>query len=79
MAILRNKEIKKLGEKEAAEKLKDLKLELIRANVTANRTNAKTKEIKRAISRLLSLSRMKKLELKINKTSIKVEEELKKK
>jgi len=72
MAILRNREVKKMGEKERTEKLKDLKMELVRANVTANKTNAKTKEIKRAISRLLTS--------KVNKTSAeKAEGELKKK
>ena len=61
MAVIKSKEIAKLGEKERREKLKELKLELIRANVTANKTNARTKEIKRAISRLLS-------SFKVNKT-----------
>ena len=57
MALLKAKEIEKMGEKERTEKLKDLKLELIKANVTANKTNAKTKEIKRAISRLITFSK----------------------
>ena len=70
MAILKAKEASKMSEKEREEKLKDLKLELIRANVTANKANAKTKEIKKAISRLLTY--------KVNKTSQK-EGELKKK
>ena len=34
------------------EKLKELRMELVRASVAANRGTAKTKEIKRAISRL---------------------------
>ena len=54
MAILRAKEIAKLNAKDREGKLKDLKMELIRANVAANKTNAKTKEIKRTISRLLT-------------------------
>lgn len=55
MAILKSKEIAKMSEKDRKDKLKELKLELVRANVTANRTNAKTKELKRAISRLLTM------------------------
>ena len=52
MAILKMKDINKMPEKDRKEKLKDLKLELIKANVTANKTNAKTKELKRAVARL---------------------------
>ena len=55
MAILRTKEIRNMNEKTRESKLKDLRMELIKANVAANRTNAKTKEIKRAISRILTL------------------------
>jgi len=61
MAILRTKDIEKMSGKERMEKLKDLKMELVRANVSANRTSSKTKELKRAISRLLTM--------RINKTS----------
>lgn len=61
MAILKAKEVEKMTEKDREEKLKGLKMELIRANVTANKTNAKTKEIKRAISRLYTSDNMKRL------------------
>lgn len=61
MAILRTKDIEKMSGKERMEKFKDLKMELVRANVSANRTSSKTKELKRAISRLLTM--------RINKTS----------
>ena len=54
MAILRAKEAIKMDAKARSEKLKDLRMELARAHVTANKTNAKTKEIKRAIARLLT-------------------------
>lgn len=57
MAILRMKDIEKLGSNEIKEKLKDLKIELMKAALPANRTNAKTKEIKRAISRLITFSK----------------------
>ncbi len=52
MAILRFKDVKKMDNKQAEDKLKDLEFELIKANVTANKANAKPKEIKRAIARL---------------------------
>jgi len=57
MVLLRNKDISKMEKKERADKLKELRLELIKANVTANKTNAKTKEIKRAISRLMTFDK----------------------
>ena len=64
MVILRAKDVANMEKKEREEKLKDLKMELIKANVTANRTNAKTKEIKRAISRLKTFTKAKKVEVK---------------
>ena len=63
MAVLKNSEVKKMTEKELQDKLKDLKLELTRGNVTANKTNAKTKELKRAISRILTAMKAKKVKL----------------
>ena len=57
MAVLKAKEVAKLTDKERKDKLKELKMELIRANVTANKTNAKTKEIKRAIARILTFTK----------------------
>jgi ribosomal protein L29 len=54
MAILRVREISKMDSKTRKEKLGDLRMELVKANVTANKQNAKTKEIKRAISRILT-------------------------
>ena len=72
MAIIKSRELSKMNEKEKKEKLNELKFELIRAGVTANKTNAKTKEIKRTISRLLS-------SMSINKTPQQSEGELKKK
>ena len=54
MALLRQKEIPKMSEQDIKTKLSDLKLEIVKANVTANKSSAKTKEIKRAISRILT-------------------------
>ena len=57
MALLKYNSIAKMSEKERESKFKDLKLELVKANVTANKSGAKTKEIKRAIARLLTFNR----------------------
>ncbi len=57
MAVLRAKDAQKMSQKDRNEKLEELKLELVKANVTANRAKAKTKEIKRAISRLLTINK----------------------
>lgn len=62
MAIIKAKEASKLSPKERQEKIKELKIELTKANVIANKTNAKTKEIKRAISRLLTFNKTSKEE-----------------
>jgi len=51
--------MKKMTEKERESKLKDLRLELIKANVTANKTNAKNKEIRRTIARILTFNNSK--------------------
>ncbi|MCA9485229.1 MAG: 50S ribosomal protein L29 [Nanoarchaeota archaeon] len=84
MAVLKMNEISKMSDKDKKDKLKDLKMELVRANVTANKTNAKTKEIKRAIARLLTSmktqnSEAKTPEKKVNETKAqKAKGELKK-
>jgi len=57
MALLRYKDVNKMENKELKQKLSDLRLELVKARVTANKQNAKTKEIKRAIARILTFSK----------------------
>ncbi len=61
MAILKSKDIQKLSANDKKQKLKDLRLELVKANVSANKSGGKTKEIKRAISRLLTSMNREKL------------------
>lgn len=56
MAILRNKDVIKMSKEDRTSKLKDLKLELIKANVTANKAKSKTKELKRAVARILTFN-----------------------
>lgn len=60
MAILKYKEIQKMSDKDREEKIRELRLELTKANVVANKTNSKTKEIKKAISRILTFNTSKK-------------------
>ena len=62
MALLKFKDIAKMSTKDREEKLRDLRLELVKAGVTANKANAKTKEIKRAISRLITFNKSPKQE-----------------
>jgi len=57
MAILRYKDISKMDAKEKEVKLKDLRLELVKASVTANKQNAKPKEIKKSIAKLLTFNK----------------------
>ena len=59
MAVLRNSDVVKMKKEEIETKLNELRLELVKSGVTANRQNAKTKEIKRAIARLLTFNRSK--------------------
>ena len=67
MAVLKYKDISKMNEKERSEKLIDLRRELIKANVASQKSNAKTKEIKRAIARILTFNKSVKEELKNKK------------
>lgn len=64
MAILRVKEIAKMNEKEIEEKLKELKMELIKSKVSAAKGGKlKIKEIKRTIARLLTFKGLNKKSL----------------
>lgn len=60
MAILRMSDINKMNEKDRENKVKELRLELIKSGITANRTNAKTREIKRTIARILTVNKINK-------------------
>jgi ribosomal protein L29 len=56
MALLKYKDIPRMDVKEREAKVKDLRFELTKASATSNKQNAKTKEIKKAIARLLTFS-----------------------
>lgn len=52
---MKYKEIAGLGEEDKAQRLKELKIELIKKNVTANKSSKiKAKEIKKSIARILT-------------------------
>ena len=57
MAVLKSKQVAKMSQKEREEKLNALKMELIRGKVAANKSKAKTKEIKRAVARILTFNK----------------------
>ena len=73
MAKLKTNEINKMSDKERTEKITELKLELAKANVTANKASSNTKELKRALARLHTMA--KSSDNKLNKSD---KEELKK-
>jgi len=57
MAIIKKQALIQLSHDERSVKIKDLKLELIKANVTAKKANSKTKEIKRTLARLYTFNK----------------------
>ena len=56
MAILKTKDIEKMSDKERQEKLKDLKMELIKKKVS-DKSKLKPGEIKKAIARILTFNK----------------------
>lgn len=64
MAFLKNKDIVGMDWKARNEKLKELKMEMIKATIKSNKNNTKTKEIKRAIARILTFNTAEKRKLK---------------
>lgn len=61
MAVLKSKDIKKMNEKEIEEKVKELRMELIKNQVASNKGGKiKIREIKRTIARLLTINRLNK-------------------
>jgi ribosomal protein L29 len=61
MVVLRLKEISKMSEKERNEKIKDLKMELIKSHISSGKGGKlKTREMKKTIARLMTFNRLKK-------------------
>jgi len=62
MVILRKEDFKKMNEKEIKEKIKDLKMELIKSRVnTGKGGKLKIREIKKTIARLITFNKLNKL------------------
>ena len=63
--IIRIKDIKKMSKKEIEEKLKELKMELIKSKVASGKGGKlKIKEIKRTIARLHTINRLNEMSIK---------------
>jgi ribosomal protein L29 len=61
MSIIKTKDISKMSEKDMEEKIKELKMELMKNRVgTSKGGKIKTREIKRTIARLLTVNRLNK-------------------
>lgn len=61
MAILRSKDIKKMNNKEIKDRIKELKMELIKEKVNLSKGGKiKVNEIKKTIARLLTFDRLNK-------------------
>ena len=54
MAIVRKSDIAKMNLQERTAKTRELRFELVKAQVAAHKSTAKTKEIKRTLARLLT-------------------------
>jgi len=67
MARLKTEEIKKMNKNDVEKKIKELKLELVKAKVSASKTgSSKVKEIKKIIARIITLNKPNKEELRKN-------------
>jgi len=65
MAILKSKEIKVMNKEDRGKRLKELKLELVKAKVAASKAgNSKVKEIRKIIARIHTFNNSDKEELK---------------
>lgn len=60
MSILKSKDISRMSEKEIDEKIKELKIELIKNQINASSKGSKlkTREIKKTIARLRTFNRL---------------------
>ena len=80
MAVLKNDDIKKMSKEERTTKLKELRMELIKKHVQANKAGkVKTKEIKKAIARILTINNQESKNSKVIKPQIRKSTNLSKK
>ncbi len=54
MSILTNKDISKMSKDEKIAKIQELRFSLMKGSIGANKAGAKTKEIKKAIARIMT-------------------------
>jgi len=65
MAVLKSKDASKLSKAQRAEKMDELKTEIIKARVSTKKTSKmNVREIKKAMARLLTLDNMEKIKSK---------------
>ena len=57
MATIKTKDIKNMSKEDIEKTMKDLKLELIRSKITSSKGSRKSKEIKKIIARILTLTK----------------------
>ena len=58
MAVIKNKDVKKMSKEDRESKLEELRMTLIKKHVQANKAGkVKTKEIKKAIARILTIEK----------------------
>lgn len=55
MAVLKTSEARKMDTKAQKEKIEELRLELIKTSVHSSKSKIRTKEVKKALARLLTL------------------------
>lgn len=67
MTVLRSSDASKMSKKEKEEKIKELKFELIKAKVSSQKSKVPTKEIKKAIARLITFAKADKTQPKREK------------
>ena len=68
MATIKIKEIRKMSKQERDKKLKELKMELVKAKTNTSKTSgSKTKEIRKIIARILTINTKDNLEVLKNK------------
>ncbi len=67
MALLKSKEIAKMSKEEINEKLKELKVELIKSKVAGKKTALSPRNIKKTVARLLTQITLKNKNSKENK------------
>ncbi len=58
MVKLKAKDIRKMSKMEREEKMKELRMELVKSRVSASKTgNSKVREIKRLIARMITINK----------------------